>query len=180
MVTDFDNMKLGDYVMITSSIELEDNAKLYSKGESEWIYITDFSGATGIQGPKGDIGEQGPQGIQGIGIKSLEVRDGYLFVTLTNNVESNAGIIITDKVKQWLISEITNNAESKFNQYYDTKVLDFNKNVEAQTKTFNDNAQNKMTEYDEHVQEYITRLNNVETLIGDINTVLDEVNGNEV
>lgn len=60
MNADFDNMELGDYVMIASSVEIEDNAKLYTKGESSWIFITDFSGATGIQG------EQGPQGIQGI------------------------------------------------------------------------------------------------------------------
>lgn len=74
MNADFDNMELNDYVMIASSIEIEDNAKLYVRGEEEWIFITDFSGATGIQGPKGDKGDtgekgetgsQGPQGIQG-------------------------------------------------------------------------------------------------------------------
>ena len=53
MQADFDNMEIGDYVMITSSVELEDNAKLYSKTEKEWVFITDFSGATGIQGPQG-------------------------------------------------------------------------------------------------------------------------------
>lgn len=59
MNADFDNMNVGDYVMIASNVEVEDNAKLYTRGEEEWIFITDFSGATGIQG------EQGPQGIQG-------------------------------------------------------------------------------------------------------------------
>jgi hypothetical protein len=69
MNADFDNMELGDYVMIASSVEIEDNAKLYTKGATEWIFITDFSGATGIQGEKGEQGEQGvqgPQGIQGV------------------------------------------------------------------------------------------------------------------
>ena len=53
MNADFGNMNLGDYVMIASTVEVEDNAKLYTRGESQWIFITDFSGATGIQGPTG-------------------------------------------------------------------------------------------------------------------------------
>ena len=66
MNTNFYNMQYGDYVMIASSVEVEDNAKLYTRGQNQWIYITDFSGATGIKGEKGDKGEQGVQGIQGI------------------------------------------------------------------------------------------------------------------
>ena len=66
MNADFDNMELGDYVMIASSVEVQDNAKLYTKGQTQWIFITDFSGATGIQGEKGEQGEQGVQGLQGI------------------------------------------------------------------------------------------------------------------
>ena len=53
MNADFNNMEVGDYVMITSTVETEDNAKLYCKGTEQWIFITDFSGATGIQGPTG-------------------------------------------------------------------------------------------------------------------------------
>lgn len=53
MNADFDNMQLGDYVMIASDVEIEDNAKLYTKGEQAWIFITDFSGATGIKGEDG-------------------------------------------------------------------------------------------------------------------------------
>lgn len=53
MNADFNNMEYGDYVMIASSVEVEDNAKLYTRGESQWIFITDFSGATGIRGPVG-------------------------------------------------------------------------------------------------------------------------------
>ena len=74
MNADFDNMQVGDYVMIASSVELEDNAKLYVKGEEEWLFVSDFSGATGIQG------EQGPQGIQGIqgeqGIQGIQGETG--------------------------------------------------------------------------------------------------------
>lgn len=53
MNADFNNMNYGDYVMIASSVEEEDNAKLYTRGEYEWIFITDFSGATGIRGQTG-------------------------------------------------------------------------------------------------------------------------------
>lgn len=53
MNADFNNMQLGDYVMIASTVEVEDNAKLFTKGESQWIFITDFSGATGIRGETG-------------------------------------------------------------------------------------------------------------------------------
>jgi len=65
MVADYDNMNINDYVMISGNVETEDNAKMFTKTETEdptyrWQYLADFSGATGIQG------EQGPQGIQGI------------------------------------------------------------------------------------------------------------------
>ena len=53
MNDDFNNMNYGDYVMIASSVEVQDNAKLYTRGEQEWIFITDFSGATGIKGETG-------------------------------------------------------------------------------------------------------------------------------
>lgn len=53
MNADFNNMQLGDYVMIASTVEVEDNAKLYTRGESQWIYISDFSGAQGIRGETG-------------------------------------------------------------------------------------------------------------------------------
>ena len=55
----------NEFVIIVSTVEDPDNAKLYIKGSSSWSFICDLSGATGIQGPKGDTGSQGPQGIQG-------------------------------------------------------------------------------------------------------------------
>lgn len=73
MRADFENVEIGEFVMITSYVNDPDNAKLYSRGENEWHYITDFSGAQGIegpqgpQGPQGVQGPQGPQGIQGEG-----------------------------------------------------------------------------------------------------------------
>ena len=53
MNADFRNMEFGDYVMIASSVDVEDNAKLYTRGESAWIFISDFSGAMGIRGETG-------------------------------------------------------------------------------------------------------------------------------
>lgn len=66
MNADFDNMQLNDYVMIANSVEQEDNAKLYVRGEEEWLFITDFSGSTGIQGERGPQGIQGEQGVPGL------------------------------------------------------------------------------------------------------------------
>ena len=53
----------GDFVMISSTVEDQDNAKMYLWNGTEFTFITDMSGATGI---KGDTGEQGIQGVQGI------------------------------------------------------------------------------------------------------------------
>ena len=58
MIADYDNMNINDYVMISGSIEQEDNAKLFVKTEVEdptyrWQYLADFSGASGIVGPQG-------------------------------------------------------------------------------------------------------------------------------
>ena len=65
MQNDFDNMQVGDYVMIASSVDDENNAKLYVKTDTAWVFITDFSGAQGIQGPQGEAGPIGPVGPQG-------------------------------------------------------------------------------------------------------------------
>lgn len=61
----------GDWCVIASNVNDEDNARLYQRAGDQIVYITDLSGATGIQGPvgpqgvKGDTGDTGPQGIQG-------------------------------------------------------------------------------------------------------------------
>lgn len=98
MNADFNNMQVGDYVMITSTIEVEDNAKLYTRGQNQWIFITDFSGATGIQGEQGPQGIQGPQGEQGIqGVKG-ETGNGILNIqkTLTSGLIDTYTITFTD------------------------------------------------------------------------------------
>ena len=65
MEADAPNVPEGKFVIIASTVEDPDNAKLYLKGASAFSFVTDMSGATGMQGPKGDQGIQGEQGIPG-------------------------------------------------------------------------------------------------------------------
>lgn len=44
------DVETGQFVVIDSNIEDPDNSKLYMKAETEWKFITDLSGATGITG----------------------------------------------------------------------------------------------------------------------------------
>lgn len=90
MEDDYNNpeVKTGQFVMIdTGDVENEEDSRLYLKGDTEWKFISDLSGAQGIQGLsayqvavqhgfegteaewlislKGEKGERGPQGLQG-------------------------------------------------------------------------------------------------------------------
>lgn len=158
MQANFDNMEVGDYVMIANSVEIEDNAKLYYKAETEWVFITDFSGATGIQGEQGPQGIQGIQGERGIGISKLEVINGSLWVTLTDSTTQNAGLIITDEVKQWIVDQVTDNAKSDFNTYYHGKVTDFDNHTTTKIQEYNTNATNKVNEYNQNAESLINRV----------------------
>jgi hypothetical protein len=56
MEGDFANPDLleGDFAIInTGSVEDEDNAKLYAKGKTEWVFVTDMSGMSGKDGVNG-------------------------------------------------------------------------------------------------------------------------------
>lgn len=57
-----DGVSEGGFVVITSGVDDEDNAKLFLKGNDGYVFITDLSGAQGMEGPQG---KQGPQGIPG-------------------------------------------------------------------------------------------------------------------
>lgn len=90
MQDDYNNpeVKKGQFVMIdTGNVENEEDSRLYLKGNTEWKFISDLSGAQGIQGLsayqvavqhgfegtedewlislKGDKGETGPKGDKG-------------------------------------------------------------------------------------------------------------------
>ena len=58
---------IGKFVMIASSTENEDNAKLYVRTDTAemFAFIADLSGAQGIQGPTGPTGAIGPTGLTG-------------------------------------------------------------------------------------------------------------------
>ena len=59
MDNDVDNIPLNKLVMISSSVNDEDNAKVYIKEATGLKFFIDLSGAQGIQGPKGPAGPQG-------------------------------------------------------------------------------------------------------------------------
>ena len=67
MTTDYANVPIGKFVMITSNIKDVDNAKLYVRANvpDYFNFITDLSGAQGIQGPVGPTGKTGPVGPTG-------------------------------------------------------------------------------------------------------------------
>lgn len=90
MEDDYNNpeVKAGQFVMIdTGNVENEEDSRLYLKGDTEWKFISDLSGAQGIQGLsayqvavqhgfegteaewlislKGEKGETGPKGDKG-------------------------------------------------------------------------------------------------------------------
>lgn len=77
-----DGVPIGKFVVIsTGNVDDEENARLYVKTETGYMYLTDLSGAQGIRGEKGDQGERGPQGIQGErgpqGIQGVQGEKGY-------------------------------------------------------------------------------------------------------
>ena len=61
-----DGVSEGQFVLIESNVDDEDNAKLFVKGTESYTFLIDLSGAQGIQGPQGIQGIQGPKGEQGI------------------------------------------------------------------------------------------------------------------
>ena len=78
MEADFNNVPDGSFVAIQSTVEDPDNAKLYLRGNSEFTFITDMSGATGIRGETGATGATGKAGAQ------IFMRDGGRNSSLTS------------------------------------------------------------------------------------------------
>lgn len=54
MEADINNIEEGDFVIIASNVEDEDNSKLFVKTNSAFKLLTDLSGAQGFKGEKGD------------------------------------------------------------------------------------------------------------------------------
>lgn len=61
-----DGLPNGSFVIIdTGNVEDPDNASLWCKGDSAYVYIADLSGMAGIRGPEGPQGPEGPTGPKG-------------------------------------------------------------------------------------------------------------------
>lgn len=50
------DIRVGQFVIITSNVDDPDNAKMFVKTSSGYSFVTDLSGAQGIQGPRGYTG----------------------------------------------------------------------------------------------------------------------------
>ncbi len=71
MNADFGNANVPLYSMVlidTGNVEDEDNAKLYIKDTTGFLFLTDLSGAQGIKGEPGEDGADGAEGMEGLGI----------------------------------------------------------------------------------------------------------------
>ena len=104
MNNDISNVGEGNFVMIASNVEDEDNSKLFVKSSNKFVYLTDLSGSTGmkgeqgpqgIQGPQGEQGPQGPQGLTGQGV-STGGTTGQVLVKKSN----------TDYDTEWIDKEV--------------------------------------------------------------------------
>lgn len=59
MTLDLANVPEGSFVVIASTIDQEENAQLYVKGDGVFTFIVDMSGLDGIKGDKGEDGADG-------------------------------------------------------------------------------------------------------------------------
>lgn len=137
MNADFDNMQVGDYVMIASSVELEDNSKLYVKGEEEWLFVSDFSGAMGIQGEQGIQGIQGIQGEQGIQGIQGETGNGIATIqkTSTSGLIDTYTITFTDGTMTTF--SITNGKDGKDGEVSQEQLDETNSHLDHLSKVSN-------------------------------------------
>lgn len=110
MNSDSGNVPLNKFVIIASTVNDPDNAKLFIKTETGMSLIADLSGASGIQGPagpagqpgpvgppgqKGDRGERGEQGTAPEITFTLE-NNGDLYVDVSYNANVNSITVSTD------------------------------------------------------------------------------------
>lgn len=132
MEDDYNNpeVKTGQFVMIdTGDVENEEDSRLYLKGDTEWKFISDLSGAQGIQGLsayqvavqhgfegteaewlislKGEKGETGPKGDKGdTGEKGEKGDPGSDASVTKQNVEAVlTGNITTHTHNDWYIAK---------------------------------------------------------------------------
>lgn len=143
MNADAPNVPEGEFVLIASSVEDEDNAKLYVKNSTGFVYLTDLSGATGIKGEKGD------KPINGVDYNTPEEKEEF-----KNEVVEDA----TTEVKQ-NIATIKEQAIQDFNTNASTKTTAYDTNANAKLTAYNDNATQKTTEYNTNATSKVNEFN---------------------
>lgn len=102
MNNDKANVPEGSFVIISSTVEDPENAKLYVKGAINFSFITDMSGAQGIKGDKGEQGIQGPQGERGPKGDTVSSSWG----TITGNIAEQTDLQSVLNGKQNTISDL--------------------------------------------------------------------------
>jgi hypothetical protein len=85
----------GDIALINSSVEDDDNARLYIYNGSSWEFMTDLSGAQGLKGPSGEKGQKGELGTTGdTGVKGepgTDFRIKYIFASIASMTAGSLG-----------------------------------------------------------------------------------------
>lgn len=107
----------GEFVMITSTVQDPDNAKLFVKTDVGYTFITDMSGTEGM---KGDPGERGPQGLKGdkgddgftpqIYINDLPDNIGYQIIVITRDQQRT--FYVYNGVWQQIIDDTAEDTET--------------------------------------------------------------------
>ena len=101
----------GEFVMITTTVDDPDNAKLYVKGNGEFEYhfVTDLSGAQGVKGDKGDTGNPGTDGFSPIvTITQLPNNAGYELEIITKTTQQTVTVrngVWSDVIKDQVAAE---------------------------------------------------------------------------
>lgn len=124
-----DDVSIGQFVVIDAgNVEDEDNAKLFIKGQSSYTFITDLSGAQGMQGPPGIRGEQGiegPSGQNGVSpTVSISEIDGGNRISITDvNGTQSFDIMNGQNGSGGSEGEVYSTEETRIGTWYDGKPL---------------------------------------------------------
>ena len=180
MESDASNVPEGEFVLIASDVEDTDNAKLYVKSNTGFVYLTDLSGATGIKGEKGD------KPINGIDYNTPEEKEEF-----KNEVVENATVEVEQNIaniQEQAIQEFNSNASIKTNEYNsntttklqeyntnaNTKIEEYNSNATQKTNTFNGNATTQIETFNNNATSKTNDFNsNASTKTEEFNTVVE-------
>lgn len=155
MESDASNVPEGEFVLIASDVEDTDNAKLYVKSNTGFVYLTDLSGATGIKGEKGD------KPINGVDYNTPEEKEEF-----KNEVVENATVEVEQNIaniQEQAIQEFNSNASTKTNEYNSnttTKLQEYNTNANTKIEEYNSNATQKTNTFNGNATTQIETFNN--------------------